>query len=70
MTARTFFKTATYRVCHIGVASTLAYLLTSDLAAALSIGLLEPSVQAVVFLLHEHAWERSTIGELRRLNVG
>jgi uncharacterized membrane protein len=55
---RTLMKTATYWICHISVASTLAYILTGQWHAALAIGLLEPSVQAVVFLAHEHAWER------------
>lgn len=54
---RTLAKTGTYWVCHITVASGLAYALTGQLHAALAIGLLEPSVQAVVFLLHERFWE-------------
>jgi uncharacterized membrane protein len=55
---RSIAKTATYWVLHISVASSLAFALTGDLNAALAIGLLEPSVQAVVFFLHERAWER------------
>jgi uncharacterized membrane protein len=55
---RSLAKTATYWVLHISVASSLAFALTGDLNAALAIGLLEPSVQAVVFFLHERAWER------------
>jgi uncharacterized membrane protein len=54
----TLFKTGTYWVCHITVAFTLAYLLTGNWHAALAIGLLEPSVQAVVFYFHEIAWDR------------
>jgi uncharacterized membrane protein len=54
----TLFKTGTYWVCHITVAFTLAYLLTGNWHAALAIGLLEPSVQAVVFYFHEVAWDR------------
>jgi uncharacterized membrane protein len=57
MTMHMIAKTATYWVCHIGVASTLAYALTGNLHAALGIGILEPSVQAVVFLVHERLWE-------------
>jgi uncharacterized membrane protein len=59
---RTLMKTATYWLCHISVASTLAYILTGQWHAALAIGLLEPSVQAVVFLVHEHAWEGRSPG--------
>jgi uncharacterized membrane protein len=51
-------KTGTYWVCHIAVASSLAYLLTGNWHAALAIGLLEPSVQAVVFYAHELVWDR------------
>ncbi len=53
------FKTGTYWICHITVACTLAYLLTRNWHAALAIGFLEPSVQAVVFYFHEMAWERA-----------
>jgi uncharacterized membrane protein len=56
--ARMLAKTTTYWVCYISVASTLAYLLTGNLHAALGIGLLEPSVQAGVFLIHEQIWEK------------
>ena len=54
----TLFKTGTYWICHITVAFTLAYLLTGNWHAALAIGLLEPSVQAVVFYFHEITWDR------------
>lgn len=54
---RRLAKTATYWVCHITVASGLAFVLTGDLKAALAIGLLEPTVQAGVFLIHERLWE-------------
>jgi uncharacterized membrane protein len=54
-------KTGTYWICHITVAFSLAYLLTRNWHAALAIGLLEPTVQALVFYLHEVAWDRSQI---------
>ena len=57
MTTRLLAKTGTYWLCHISVASGLAYLLTGQFEAALAIGLLEPTVQAGVFILHERAWE-------------
>ena len=53
------FKTGTYWLCHITVAISLAYLLTGNWHAALAIGLLEPTVQALVFYFHELAWERA-----------
>jgi uncharacterized membrane protein len=55
---RRLAKTSTYWVLHIAVASGLAFALTGDIHAALAIGLLEPTVQAVVFFFHERAWER------------
>jgi uncharacterized membrane protein len=57
MNVRMLTKTSTYWICHVLVASGLIYALTGQLSAALGIGLLEPSVQAVVFLLHERLWE-------------
>ncbi len=60
----TLFKTGTYWMCHITVAFTLAYLLTGNWHAALAIGLLEPSVQAVVFYfsrLHGPGCERGSM---------
>ncbi len=58
-------KTGTYWLCHITVAFGLAYLLTGSWRAALAIGLLEPTVQAVVFYVHEIAWERDLAGAPR-----
>jgi uncharacterized membrane protein len=55
---RRLAKTGTYWVCHITVAVTIAYLLTGNIAAALGIGFIEPTVQAVVFWVHEWVWER------------
>lgn len=52
-------KTLTYAVAHVAVATTVAWILTDNFAAALGIGLIEPIVQTGVFALHEHLWERS-----------
>ncbi len=57
---RRLAKTGSYWVVHITVAVTLAWFLTGNLAAAMAIGLLEPTVQAVVFFVHEWLWERRT----------
>lgn len=54
---RRLAKTGSYWICHIGVAILLTYLITGNWAAALAIGVLEPTVQAVVYFLHEWAWE-------------
>ena len=59
---RRIAKTASYWLVHISVAFTLAYVLTGNLAAAMAMGLLEPTVQALVFFLHDWLWERAPEG--------
>ncbi len=56
---RLAFKTASYGVTHIIVATGVAYTLTQNLAAAIGIGLIEPIIQTGVYSLHEYLWERS-----------
>lgn len=56
--ARTLLKTGTYGIMHVTVATTLAYIITGNLTAALSIGLLEPMIQTVTFFFHERIWEK------------
>lgn len=51
-------KTGSYYVVHIGVAATVAYAVTGNFWASLTLSLLEPSVQAVAFFFHEKAWDR------------
>lgn len=51
-------KTGSYYVIHIGVAAMVAYAVTGNLLASLTLSLLEPSVQAVAFFFHEKAWAR------------
>jgi len=52
-------KTGSYYVIHIGVAALVAYAVTGNLWASLTLSLLEPTVQAVAFFCHEKAWERA-----------
>lgn len=54
----TLKKTASYYLVHITVAAAVAYAVTGDLFIAVTLSLLEPTVQAVAFFLHEKAWER------------
>ena len=51
-------KTVTYALMHFVVAVAVAYALTGDVAIALSIGLIEPTVQTIAYAVHERAWER------------
>ncbi|MDM7455939.1 MAG: DUF2061 domain-containing protein [Tepidimonas sp.] len=51
-------KTATYYVMHVTVALAVAYAVTGSWLAALTLSLLEPTVQAVAYFFHERAWAR------------
>lgn len=51
-------KTGSYYITHITVAASVAYAVTGDVAASVTLSLLEPSVQAVVYFFHERVWER------------
>ncbi len=55
--AFTIKKTASYYVTHITVAAMVAYAVTGDLLAAVTLSLLEPTVQAVVYFFHERLWQ-------------
>lgn len=55
---RTLQKTASYYVMHIGVAALVAYAVTGSWLMALTLSLLEPTVQALAFFVHEKVWER------------
>lgn len=50
-------KTGSYYVIHICVAALVAYAVTGNLWASLTLSLLEPTVQAVAFFFHEKAWD-------------
>ena len=50
-------KTGSYYVTHITVAAAVAYAVTGDLAASLTLSLVEPTVQAIVYFFHERAWD-------------
>jgi uncharacterized membrane protein len=54
----TLKKTASYYVVHVIVASLVAYAVTGNLMVAITLSLLEPTVQAVAFFCHEKVWER------------
>lgn len=51
-------KTGSYYLIHITVAALVAYAVTGNLIASLTLSLLEPTVQAFAFFFHEKAWER------------
>ena len=49
-------KTGSALPYHIAVAISVAYAVTGDFASSLTLSLLEPSVQAVVYFVHERFW--------------
>lgn len=55
---RLALKTATYSVMHFAVAIAVTYAITQDWRAALAVGLIEPAVQTLAFLVHERVWAR------------
>lgn len=54
----TLKKTGSYYLVHITVAAGVAYAVTGNLVASLTLSLLEPTVQAFAFFAHEKLWER------------
>ncbi len=57
----TLMKTGSYYLIHICVAALVAYAVTGNLIASLTLSLLEPTVQAVAFFFHEKAWQRASM---------
>jgi uncharacterized membrane protein len=56
--AQTLAKTGIYYLIHITVAAAVAYAVTGDLLTAITLSLLEPTVQAFAFFFHEKVWQR------------
>ena len=52
----TALKPVTYSLMHLAVAVSVAFALTQDWRIALGVGLIEPMVQTVAYMLHEKAW--------------
>lgn len=61
----TVFKSASYYVMHIVVAVSVAYAVTGSWAAAVTLSLLEPTVQVVAYFLHENAWAKVRLQRMR-----
>ena len=65
----TLKKTGSYYLVHITVAAAVAYAVTGNLVAAVTLSLLEPTVQAFAFFGHEKLWERAARRRAARLAV-
>lgn len=57
-TSRMLLKTGSYYLLHIVVAAVVAYAVTGNVIASLTLSLLEPTVQAFAYFFHEKAWAR------------
>lgn len=55
---RMFKKTLSYYIMHITVAMLVGYLVTGSLWMAITLSLLEPTVQAFAYFFHERIWEK------------
>ncbi len=58
---RMFKKTLSYYIMHITVAMLVAYLVTGQLWMAMTLSLLEPTVQAFAFFFHEKLWNKNAV---------
>jgi uncharacterized membrane protein len=55
---RLALKTASYSAMHFVVAIAVTFAITQDWRAALAVGLIEPAVQTLAFLIHDRLWAR------------
>lgn len=55
---RVFKKTLSYYIMHITVAMIVAYMITGNVWMAITLSLVEPTVQAIAFFFHEKAWNK------------
>ena len=55
---RMFKKTFSYYLMHITVAMLVGYFVTGSIWMAITLSLLEPTVQAVAYFFHERIWEK------------
>lgn len=53
-----FKKTLSYYIMHITVAMLVGYVITGNLWMAVTLSLVEPTVQAIAFFFHEKAWNK------------
>jgi uncharacterized membrane protein len=58
---RTLKKTFSYYIMHISVAMLVGYFVTGNLIMAITLSLLEPTVQAFAFFFHEKVWDKQAI---------
>lgn len=55
---RTLKKTFSYYIMHISIAMLVGFIVTGNIWMAMTLSLLEPTVQAVAFFFHEKVWAK------------
>lgn len=55
---RMFKKTLSYYMMHITIAMMVGYWVTGNLWMAITLSLVEPTVQAFAYFFHEKAWSK------------
>lgn len=50
-------KTFCYGIIHFSVATLVAYALTGNFAISLGIGLIEPTIQTLIYPVYEKFWQ-------------
>ena len=58
LTMRLALKTGSYSLMHLTVAIVVTYATTQNWRAALAVGLIEPAVQTIAYLIHDRIWRR------------
>ena len=54
---RMFKKTFSYYIMHITIAMLVGYFVTGSIWMAVTLSLLEPTIQEIAFFFHEKIWE-------------
>ena len=55
---RMFKKTLSYYLMHITVAMLVGYFVTGSIWMAMTLSILEPTIQAVAYFFHERIWDK------------
>ena len=66
---RMFKKTLSYYIMHISIAMMVGYFVTGSVWMAITLSLLEPTVQAVAYFFHERIWEKKSANKNKELTA-
>lgn len=66
---RMFKKTLSYYIMHITVAMIVGYLVTGSLWMAITLSLVEPTVQAFAYFFHERIWDKKNIKKQEKITL-